>query len=80
MTYPNEYQDAEHRRALGALMHDLEALPCVPAEEGTEGGDLTETVCDSNAGARDAIGQAQAEIHLRTVKRLEIEVPQQTAN
>ncbi len=86
MAYPTEYQDAEHRRALGTLMNDLEALPPIQPEGATQAEGCTDAMnpdevsCSSDAGVRAVIGESGAEIHLRAVKRMDVEVAQQAAN
>lgn len=80
MAYPKDYQDAEHRRALGALLNDLETTPVSEAEGCTDAIEPDEGLCSSEAAPRDAVRECGAEIHLRTAKRLDVEVSQQSAN
>lgn len=76
MAYPIDYQDAEHRRALSALMADLES---VVADDATgfeaDDADHTEPVRRLDSGRAD-----EAEVRIMATRLVETELSHESKN
>lgn len=71
MAYPTNYQDAEHRRALNAILDDLHTIEDAQRTDGAD----SDTSIDGDASAqkcgeheRAAPVRADAEVQVRTTR------------
>lgn len=83
MAYPTNYQDAEHRRALNAIIHDLHTIKeeqCT--DEACTASSSDDDTSPQECGGREpaAPNRAEAELQVRTTRLSAVQLATHSTN